>query len=87
MKSRFCKACLITTKISAKKFLAVIKLGLISLMKSAFSEEAQKLLMNREKEFFTGNKHEQDSIKDNIRYWEHERGLDKMFLYFAPTDE
>ncbi|MFG6385307.1 MAG: hypothetical protein K1V80_02360 [Muribaculaceae bacterium] len=56
-------------------------------MKSAFSEEAQKLLMNREKEFFTGNKHEQDSIKDNIRYWEHERGLDKMFLYFAPTDE
>lgn len=51
------------------------------------SEEAQKLLINREKEFFTGSKHEQDSIKDNIRYWEHERGLDKMFLYFAPTEE
>lgn len=51
------------------------------------SEEAQKLLMNREKEFFTGSKHEQDSIRDNIRYWEHERGLDKMFLYFAPTEE
>lgn len=51
------------------------------------SEEAQKLLMNREKEFFTGSKHEQDSIKYNIRYWEHERGLDKMFLYFAPTEE
>ena len=51
------------------------------------SEEMQKLLINREREFFTGSKHEQDSIKHNIRYWEHERGLDKMFLYFAPSEE
>ena len=51
------------------------------------SEEMQKLLINREKEFFTGSKHEQDSIKHNIRYWEQERGLDKLFLYFAPTEE
>lgn len=43
--------------------------------------------MNSEKEYFTGSKHEQDSIKDNIRYRVHERGLDKMFLYFAPTEE
>ncbi|MDO4335721.1 MAG: hypothetical protein Q4C37_07835 [Bacteroidales bacterium] len=43
--------------------------------------------MNREKEFFTDSKHKQVSIKDNIRYREHERGLDKIFLYFAPTEE
>jgi hypothetical protein len=51
------------------------------------SEEMQKLLINREREFFTGSKYEQDSIKRNIRYWEHERGLDKLFLYFDPTEE
>ena len=33
------------------------------------SEKAQKLLINREKEFFTDSKHEQDSIRDNILYW------------------
>lgn len=51
------------------------------------SEEDQKYLINREKEFFTGTSHQQDSIKNLIRYWEHERGLDKTFLYYAPTEE
>ena len=45
------------------------------------------LLINHEKDFFTGTPQEQDSIKDVIRYWEHKGGYDKTFLYFAPTED
>ena len=51
------------------------------------TEKELQLLLNHEKEFFTGTTHEQDSIKDLIRYWEHKGGYDKTFLYFAPTED
>ena len=51
------------------------------------TEKELQLLLNHEKEFFTGTTHEQDSIKDLIRYWEQNGGLDKTFLYFDPTKD
>ena len=45
-----------------------------------------QLLINHEKDFFTGTPLEQDSIKDLIRYWEHKGGYDKTLLYFAPIE-
>lgn len=51
------------------------------------SEKDLQLLINHEKDFFTGTPQEQDSIKDLIRYWEHKGGYDKTFLYFAPTED
>ncbi|MBD5223635.1 MAG: hypothetical protein HDS71_06255 [Bacteroidales bacterium] len=51
------------------------------------SEKDLQLLINHEKDFFTGTPQEQDSIKDVIRYWEHKGGYDKTFLYFAPTED
>ncbi|MDE7419301.1 MAG: hypothetical protein K2N35_03740 [Muribaculaceae bacterium] len=51
------------------------------------TEKELQLLLNHEKEFFTGTTHEQDSIKDLIRYWEQKGGLDKTFLYFSPTED
>ncbi|MBD5135989.1 MAG: hypothetical protein HDT39_08515, partial [Lachnospiraceae bacterium] len=51
------------------------------------SEKDFQLLINHEKDFFTGTPQEQDSIKDLIRYWEHKGGYDKTFLYFAPTED
>lgn len=51
------------------------------------TEKELQLLLNHEKEFFTGTTHEQDSVKDLIRYWEQKGGLDKTFLYFSPTED
>ena len=51
------------------------------------TEKDRQLLINHEKDFFTGTPQEQDSIKDLIRYWEHKGGYDKTFLYFAPTED
>ena len=51
------------------------------------TEKELQLLLNHEKEFFTGTTHEQDSIKELIRYWEQKGGLDKTFLYFDPTED
>lgn len=51
------------------------------------NEKDLQLLINHEKEFFTGTTHEQDSIKQLIRYWEQKRGFDKTFLYFNPTED
>lgn len=51
------------------------------------TEKELQLLLNHEKEFFTETTHEQDSIKDLIRYWEQKVGYDKTFLYFAPTED
>ena len=51
------------------------------------TEKDRQLLINHEKDFFTGIPQEQDSIKDLIRYWEHKGGYDKTFLYFAPTED
>ncbi len=43
--------------------------------------------MNTERDFIMGTWQVRDSIKDNIRYWEKERGLDKTYLYFNPTEK
>lgn len=51
------------------------------------TDEARQFLMNIERDFMTGTWQERDSIKNNIRYWEKERGLDKTYLYFNPTEE
>ena len=51
------------------------------------SEKERQLLLNHERDFFTGTAHEQDSIKDVIRYWEHKGGFDKTYLYFNPAEE
>lgn len=51
------------------------------------SDEERQLLLNHERDFFTGTTHERDSIKDAIRYWERKRGLDKTYLYFNPIEE
>lgn len=51
------------------------------------TDEARQFLMNTERDFMTGTWQERDSIKNNIRYWEKERGLDKTYLYFNPTEE
>ncbi|MBD5315886.1 MAG: hypothetical protein HDS08_07015, partial [Bacteroides sp.] len=51
------------------------------------TEKDLQLLINHEKEFFTGTPQEQDSIKELIHYWEHKGGYDKTFLYFAPTED
>lgn len=50
------------------------------------TEKELQLLLNHEKEFFTGTTHEQDSIKDLIRYREQKGEYDKTFLYFNPTE-
>lgn len=50
------------------------------------TEKSRQLLMNIERDFIMGTWQERDSIKDNIRYWEKERGLDKTYLYFNPTE-
>ncbi|WP_438638675.1 hypothetical protein [Muribaculum intestinale] len=51
------------------------------------TDEARQFLMNTERDFMTRTWQERDSIKNNIRYWEKERGLDKTYLYFNPTEE
>ena len=51
------------------------------------SEKELQLLLNHEKDFFTGTAHEQDSIKDVIRYWEQKGDFDKTFLYFSPAED
>ena len=51
------------------------------------SEKELQLLLNHEKDFFTGTTHEQDSIKDVIRYWEQKGDFDKTFLYFNPAED
>ncbi len=51
------------------------------------SEKELQLLLNHEKDFFTGTSHEQDSIKDVIRYWEQKGDFDKTFLYFNPSED
>ena len=51
------------------------------------SDEERQLLLNHERDFFTGTTQERDSIKDVIRFWERKRGLDKTYLYFNPTEE
>ena len=51
------------------------------------TDEARQFLMNTERDFITGTWHERDSIKNNIRYWEKERRLDKTYLYFNPTEK
>ena len=51
------------------------------------SEKELQLLLNHEKDFFTGSSHEQDSIKDVIRYWEQKDDFDKTFLYFSPAED
>ncbi len=51
------------------------------------SEKELQLLLNHEKDFFTGTSHEQDSIKDVIRYWEQKGDFDKTFLYFSPAED
>ena len=50
------------------------------------TEESRQYLINTERDFIMGTWQERDSIKDNIRYWEKERGLDKTYLYFNPTE-
>ena len=51
------------------------------------SEEELRLLLNHEREFLTGTPHEQDSIKNLIRHWEHKYKTDKTFLYFNPSED
>lgn len=51
------------------------------------SEEELRLLLNHEREFLNGTPHEQDSIKNLIRYREHKNETDKTFLYFNPTEK
>ena len=51
------------------------------------TEENQKILINRERDFLRGTSAEQDSIKNLVRYWEEKRGLDETFLYFSPTED
>ena len=51
------------------------------------SDKELQLLLNREKEFFTGTTHEQDSIKDLTRDWKQKEGFNKNFLYFSPTED
>lgn len=51
------------------------------------TEESRQFLMNTERDFLTGTWQERDSIKNNIRYWEKERRLDKTYLYFNPTEK
>ena len=48
------------------------------------SEKDLQLLINHEKDFFTGTPQEQDSIKDLIRYWEHKGGYDKPSSTLPP---
>ena len=51
------------------------------------TDEEQKILLNKEKDFLKGTWQEQDSIKDRIRYFEIQRQLDKTYLYFYPSEE
>ena len=51
------------------------------------TEKSRQFLMNTERDFIMGTWQMRDSIKDNIRYWEKERGLDKTYLYFNPTEK
>ena len=51
------------------------------------TEKSRQFLMNTERDFIMGTWQVRDSIKDNIRYWEKERGLDKTYLYFNPTEK
>ena len=51
------------------------------------SEKERQLLLNHERDFFTGTAHERDSIKDVIRYWERNGEFDKTYLYFNPSEE
>lgn len=51
------------------------------------TDEEQKVLLNKEKDFLKGTWQEQDSIKDSIRYFETHRQLDKAYIYFDPTKE
>ena len=47
----------------------------------------QIFLLNHEKEFFMGSPHEQDSIKNIIRYLEKANGSDKTYLYYYPSEK
>lgn len=51
------------------------------------TDEEKGIISNTEREFLTGTPHEQDSIKNLIRHWEHKYGADKTFLYFNPTED
>ncbi len=52
------------------------------------SEKERQLLLNHERDFFTGTAlSERDSIKDVIRYWERNGEFDKTYLYFNPSEE
>lgn len=51
------------------------------------TDEDKGILSNNEREFLTGTFHEQDSIKNLIRHWEHKYGADKTYLYFNPTED
>ena len=50
------------------------------------TDAEEKLLLNHEKEFFMGSPHEQDSIKNIIRYLEKANGSDKTYLYYYPSE-
>lgn len=51
------------------------------------TDKERQLLLNHERDFFMGTAHEQDSIKDVIRYWERKGDFDKTYLYFNPTEK
>lgn len=51
------------------------------------TDKERQLLLNHERDFFMGTAHEQDSIKDVIRYWERKGNFDKTYLYFNPTEK
>lgn len=51
------------------------------------TDNAQKDLVNLERDFYRGSWQEQDSIKENIRWREQHYHLDKTFLHFYPTEE
>ena len=51
------------------------------------TDKERQHLLNHERDFFMGTAHEQDSIKDVIRYWERKGDFDKTYLYFNPTEK
>lgn len=51
------------------------------------TEKDKSIVSNIERDFLTGTPHEQDSIKNLIRHWEHKYETDKTFLYFNPTED
>lgn len=51
------------------------------------TDEEKGIISNMERDFLKGTPHEQDSIKNLIRHWEHKYGTDKTFLYFNPSED